>query len=95
MTDTARSRKMCIKLLIKGHHHHLWTLCEDKRGAEWIIPNSSHPFVNICPRGMKAPIILFAATSFIFLWAISFQPLTDFTFLGVRVLLVPPQGQVC
>jgi len=65
MTDTARSRKMCIKELIEGHHHHLWTLCEDKREAEGIILNSSHPFVNICPRGVKGPIILFAATSFI------------------------------
>lgn len=65
MSDTARSRKMCINKHIEGHHHHLWTLCKGKMWAEWIILNSSHSIVNICARGLKGPIVLFSETSFI------------------------------
>lgn len=65
MTDAVRSKKMYVKELIEGHYHHLWTVQREERGVEWTILNSSHPFVNTCPRGVKGLIILLAATSFI------------------------------
>lgn len=94
MSDTARSR-MYINKNVEGHHHHLWTLCKGEMWAEWILLHSSHAFVNICPRGLRGPIVLFSETSFIIFYRPFLSNSTEFKFSAVTVFLIPPEGQVC